>query len=117
MAFFTTLDAAVNSQFVLIGCFPFLETSVLSVSNMVAFATLYYISFVAVSGLMPNLVAFETHFFVAVKRLVSVFAAKDAVETLGVIGTFSSHVAELLAVVAFHSDVFLSPVTLSFHLL
>jgi hypothetical protein len=110
MTIFATLDATINSEFVIVWFTPFLEAPVLSMTNMVAFATLNDVSLVAISGLMTNLIALETHFFVAVKRLVSVFATKDAVEAFCVIWTLSSHMTKLLAVVAFHGNIIFRPV-------
>lgn len=66
---------------------------------------------------MANFVALEAHFLIAFKRLMGVFTAQNAVHPLCIIWTLSSHVTELLAVVALHCNVLLSPIPYPFDLL
>lgn len=92
----------------------FFETSVLLVSNMAALSALYNICFIAIFGLMTHFVAFKTHFLIAVKGIVSVLPTEDAGCPFCFVWTFFLSVAELSAVVAFYSWIFLSPVPRTF---
>lgn len=81
-------------------------------ANMVALRTLNDICLIAVFGLVTNFVALETHFFIAVERFMGVFAAEDAVESLGVVWAVFCHVTELLTVMTLYRNVFLCPIPL-----
>jgi hypothetical protein len=117
VALLTTFDTPEILHFVIARLFPFFQASVVFVTDVVALRALDDIFFIAVFGLRTNFVAFEANVLLAVKRLVGVFAAKDAVHSLGLVGTFASHVTELLTVVTLHCDIFFCPVTLSLQFL
>ena len=59
---------------------PDLEAAVLSVANVMTLAAFNNIVSSALTGFVANLIALETQFFVAIERVVSVLAAKDAVK-------------------------------------
>jgi ABC-type microcin C transport system permease subunit YejE len=106
----TTFDTPEMLHLIVARLIPFFEASIFFVTDVVALGALDGVFFGAILGLVTHFVAFEAHFLVAVKRLVVVFAAKDAVHALGVVGAFTRHVTKLLAVEALDCDVFFCPV-------
>lgn len=92
---------------------PFLETATLAVADVPALITFNDIILPAVLRLVAALVALKAHFLVALKRVVGVLSAEDAVEPLGVVRAVFFHVAELKAVVALEREVLLGPVPLA----
>jgi hypothetical protein len=61
VAIFPALQASVVSHLALGWPTPFLEASGVPVADMIAFGAPHHISLLAFLGLMPDLVALETH--------------------------------------------------------
>ena len=111
------LDAANEAQLRAGGFHPHLEAAVVTMAYGATLRTLNNILGCAVARLVTHLVALETHLLGAIEGVVRVFTAQDACGLLCLVGALASHMTKLAAVVAFHSDVGISPVATTAQLL
>ena len=98
---------------------PNFEASVVAVPRHITLLTHGHILWIAHGSQVAYFIALKAEFFRALEWVVSVLAAKDAVEALALIRTVSLEVTKLFAVAALDSWVFICKVTryLSFQLL
>ena len=98
---------------------PNFEASVVAVPRHIALLAHGHILWIAHGSQMAHFIALKAEFLCTLKWVVSVLAAKDAVEALALIRTISLEVTKLFAVAALDSWVFICKVTryLSFQLL
>jgi len=82
-------------------------------ANLVALLACFNVFLLAVFGLMPHLVAFETHLLGAIKRIVFLTSTQDASLLLPFIWAICLHVAELEAIVALDGRIDLRPIPLA----
>ena len=80
---------------------PYLEAPVLLVANLPAQEALDHFCFLALIGLVPDLVTFEAKLFIALKRIVGVLATQNTVHPAALIWTLARKMAKLFAVAAF----------------
>lgn len=63
---------------------------------------------VALASKMPHLVAFETDLFRALKRVMSVLTAQNAIKAQSLVGTVPLHVTELFTIATLNRWVLIS---------
>ena len=80
-------------------------------ANLATTEAFDYILLSALAGFVAHFIAFETEFGIAIKRVVSVLATQDAVESATLVGTLLRHVPEFLAVATLDGWVGLDVVT------
>ena len=90
---------------------PYFETTCLLVANLTAWQTLHDIGLGALISLMANLIALEAKLGVAIKWIVRILTAEDAVWATAFIGTLICHVTKLLAIATLDRGVGLDVVT------
>ncbi len=78
--------------------------------NLATKRALHDISLGALACLVPHLIAFEAQLGIAIKRVMGILAAENAIRATPLIGTLLRHVTELLAITALYRRVVLSVV-------
>ena len=81
-------------------------------AHLIALVACFDVLFSAFFGLMTDLVTFETHFLIAVKRVMVLLTAENTCLLLPLIWAVCLHVAELEAIVALDGWVLLRPISL-----
>ena len=84
----------------ILSVFPHLKTSLLCMANLVAEGTLGDVLLITFTCNVACLVAFETEFLMAIKRVVRVFAAKYAIQPASLVWTLPRHMAKLSTISA-----------------
>ena len=100
MTVLPTLDAAEVLHLLVGWLGPFLEASVLPVSDLAALAAFYDVFLGAIPGFVADFVTFKTHFFSTLENVVSILAAENTRRFFRLVRAVLRNMAELLAIVA-----------------
>ena len=77
----------------------------------------HYISCLAFSCLVPNLIALEAHLFRAFEGKMALLPTQNASQLLSFVGALPGHVPELFAIPALYDGIVVIPIPLPNHLL
>lgn len=106
---FTCVPTLLSTAF----CFkmPNLETSCLSVASHTTLITHINILRFTFICFVAHFITFKTKLFCALKRIVSILATQNTVQSFAIVGTVRHKVTELLAISAFDSWIFFTVIT------
>ncbi len=90
---------------------PHFKTTSFSMSSLITLIAETNVFLVALTCFVSNLIAFKTHFFCALKRVVRVLATKDAVKSQSLVWTVPAYMSKLTAVSALYRNIIVLIIT------